>query len=182
MTIRLAGADFNQLFTSFDHSAFRLETRDSYAGVSYEIEPLHRFLAGEPDDLRWLEPWLKTIRDLTGQGKRVSRVRVVTEPHTDFVSFSLRNCAANIQAGEDIRYLPRHDAGGLPGYDFWLFDSSRLYMMHFDERNDFSGAEEIADPPTILRHCYWRDAAWHYAISYETYTETSGLVQRPASS
>jgi len=40
-------------------------------------------------------------------------------------------------AGEDIRYLPRQDAAGLPDYDYWLFDSSKLVRMHFDDDENF---------------------------------------------
>lgn len=50
-------------------------------------------------------------------------------------------------AGEDIRYLARHDATGLPDYDYWLFDSSGLVRMHFDDDENFLGGELIEDPP-----------------------------------
>jgi len=42
----------------------------------------------------------------------------------------------NVAAGEDIRYLDRDRAEDLPGHDYWLFDSSRLYRLHFDEDDD----------------------------------------------
>lgn len=48
------GAEFRQLFRSFTYTAFRLEVRDRY-NVGYEAESVRRFLAGEPDDLPWLQ-------------------------------------------------------------------------------------------------------------------------------
>lgn len=39
---------FLALFDSFEHTAFRLETRDAYV-EDEETEPLRAFLAGRPD-------------------------------------------------------------------------------------------------------------------------------------
>lgn len=40
--VYLTAEEFGKLVTTFEHTAFRLETRDSYAGVSYEVEPFER--------------------------------------------------------------------------------------------------------------------------------------------
>ena len=63
----------------FEHTAFRLEVRDRY-DAPYENESLRRFLAGEQDDLPWMQSWLAMLRDLTAQGRRFARVRVVSMP------------------------------------------------------------------------------------------------------
>jgi hypothetical protein len=87
-----------------------------------------------------------------------------------------------VAAGEDIRYLDREFASGLPDHDYWLFDSTRLYVLRFDENDDLVGAEPVEDPATVLRHCYWRDAAWHYARPYAGYVKASGCaIEHPAS-
>jgi hypothetical protein len=52
----------------FEHTAFRLEVRDRY-DASYENESMRRFLAGEQDDLPWMQSWLVMLRDLTAQGR-----------------------------------------------------------------------------------------------------------------
>jgi hypothetical protein len=69
-------------------------------------------------------------------------------------------------AGEDIRYLVHERAQevGLPNHDYWLFDSHKLLRIHFDESDRFVGGEIIDDPTEIVRHNYWRDAAWHYTL------------------
>ena len=69
----------------------------------------------------------------------------------------------NVAAGEDIRYIERSTAPRLPDYDYWLFDSSKLVIMRFDQTDRFIGGELIEDPAEIVQHNYWRDAAWHKA-------------------
>ena len=59
----------------FEHTAFRLEVGDRY-DASYENESLRKFFAGEQDDLLD-ESRLVMLRDLTAQGRRFTRVRVV---------------------------------------------------------------------------------------------------------
>lgn len=103
------------------------------------------------------------IRQATVEGKRFARVRVVTVPLTDYSRFGLYCARYTNAAGEDIRYLARQDAVGLPDYDYWLFDSRKLVRMHFDADETFLGGEIIDDPAVIVQHNYWRDAAWHHA-------------------
>src|SRR5438270_10025339 len=107
------GPEFGQLFETFEHTAFRLEVRQRYA-PSYEGESLQRFLAGEPDDLPWMQDWLKMVRAATAEGRRFTRVRVVDLPLSDYNAFGLAVSARNNEAGEDIRYLARDQADGLP--------------------------------------------------------------------
>ena len=162
----LTDAEFDKLFETFEHTAFRLEVRDRY-NTSYSDEPLRKFLAGEPDDLAWFQNWLALVRAATAEGRRYSRVRVVSLPLTDYSRFAIANSRHTVAAGDDIRYLTRDRANavGLPGHDYWLFDSRKLAWMHFDETDDrFLGAEIIEDPAAIVQHNYWRDVARHWAV------------------
>ncbi|WP_342781575.1 DUF6879 family protein [Amycolatopsis rhizosphaerae] len=162
------GPEFGQLFRSFEHSAFRLETRDQYKSAN-EAEALRQFVAGEPVDMGWFENWLAMIRQATREGKRYARVRVVTVPLTDYSRFGLFCSGHTNGAGEDIRYLDRAQAADLPNYDYWLFDSRLLVRMHFDQDETFLGGEVIEDPAAIVQHNYWRDAAWHKALRREDF-------------
>lgn len=139
--------------------------RDRY-DASYENESLRKFLAGEPDDLPWMQDWLAMIRAATAKGKRFARVRVVSVPLTDYSRFGVWCAQFTNGAGEDIRYLTRDvaEAEGLPNYDYWLFDSRKLVRMHFDEGDSFLGAEIIEDPVEIVKANYLRDVAWHHAV------------------
>lgn len=160
---RLVGAEFGALFRTFEHTAFRLETRDNYVSLN-EAAALEQFVTGQPVDLGWFQNWLTMIREATATGRRFARVRVVTLPLTDYSRFGVYCSQYTNEAGEDIRYLARDDAAGLPDYDYWLFDSRLLVRMHFDETEVFLGGEVIDDPAEVVRHNYWRDEAWHRAV------------------
>ncbi len=43
----VTSAEFDALFTGFEHTAYRLETLQTY-DVSYEAEPYRAFMAGHP--------------------------------------------------------------------------------------------------------------------------------------
>jgi hypothetical protein len=105
-------------------------------------------------------------------GKRIERVRVVTEPNSDYVRWSLRIAGLNIAAGEDIRYLPRMVAGelDLPNEDYWLFDSCRVAILRFDGADRLLGVELVEEPTAVVERCYRRDAAWHQAIRWRNYS------------
>jgi hypothetical protein len=168
----VTGAEFNRLFETFECSAFRLEGRDRYYAPD-EQERLKRFLAGDGYDVesRLAAPWWQMIREATSNGKRVERVRVVTEPHGDYTRYALAGARVNIDGGEDIRYMPRHQAIelGVPEHDYWLFDERLVAWMHFDEQDAFLGAELIEDPAVVDRHLRWQTAVWERAIPYDDY-------------
>src|SRR5262249_51248608 len=84
----LIGDDFQQLFRSCEHTAFRLEVRESYSAPR-EVESFRRFKAGEPVDLSWAETWFSMIREATAAGRRFARVRVVNVPLSDYSRFGL---------------------------------------------------------------------------------------------
>ncbi|MFC1408467.1 DUF6879 family protein [Streptacidiphilus sp. N1-12] len=161
----LLGDEFGELFRTFKHTAFRLEVRDRYDSA-YENSSLQKFVAGEDDDLPWMQDWLVMIREATSKGLRFSRVRVVSLPLTDYSRFGIWCAQFTNGAGEEIRYLTRDVAGqeGLPNHDYWLFDSRKLIRMHFDDADRFLGGELIEDPSEIVQHNYWRDVAWHHAV------------------
>lgn len=111
------------------------------------------------------------VRAATAEGRLFSRVRVVSFPLTDYTRFAMWVARYTREAGDDIRYIARDqaDAVGLPGHDFWLFDSRKLVMMIFGEDDRFVGAEVIEDPSVIVEHNYWRDAARHHALAPEEF-------------
>lgn len=153
-----------------------MEARDTY-NVSYENESLRKFLADEPDDLSWLQGWLTMIREAVSAGRRFARVRVVSVPLTDYSRFGVWCSQFTNGAGEDIRYLTRDraESTGLPSHDYWLFDSRKLVRMHFDDADAFLGGEVVNDPTEIVKHNYWRDAAWHRAVRREDFAAEQHL-------
>ena len=77
----------------------------------------------------------------------------------------------NIEAGEDIRYLPRHltEDIELPDEDFWLLDDDTLILSVFSADGRTGGfAREPA--PELLSECVAvRDQVWERAIPYAQY-------------
>ncbi|TQN27821.1 hypothetical protein FHX37_4551 [Haloactinospora alba] len=164
----------NNLFETFESDAFHLELRDSYH-VSGENGPFTAWLNGTPDDQAWLQPWLDLMRSATDGGRRVRRVRVVTEPISDYIRFEHEGTRENQEAGEDIRWLPRHQlpagfAAPVGGNDWWLFDDRILAVGHFDEHGRVLGSEIITDPATVAECVRVRDEVWALAIPHNAYT------------
>jgi hypothetical protein len=174
--VLLSGRAFEELFTNFQHTAWRLEVRESY----YERDALAQFLEHGPAavNLAFMEDWWALIRSHAAAGRRVERARVVSEPHSDYTRFGLWLAERTVAAGEDIRYLSRPLAHqlGLPEEDYWLFDSKRLFIVHYDTQDNLLGAEPITDPQVIVSANAWRDAAWHYAVPRSDYASRHGLV------
>ncbi|MFJ4829879.1 DUF6879 family protein [Streptomyces sp. NPDC088747] len=157
--------EITYLFTEFEHTAWRLETRRGYAS-DRQGERFKAFMRGvmpapEPD-----HSWNVNVRTQTAQGKRFERVRIIDEPPTDGQRFLMATAQGNIEAGEDIRVLPRSEAKRLklPDHDLWLFDSRTLIRFHIDDTDTTTGVEVIEDPADVLAMCQARDAARHFAV------------------
>lgn len=166
--------EFNRLFLDFQYTCYRLEALQQY-GVSYEKDEFSQFLAGEtrgvfPGIAGWIDG---TVSKAVSAGKHLYRVHVVEEPLSDYVRFE---CAWSyehtVAAGEDVRILPVPKGewpSGLPHYDYWLFDSSLLVAMYYDEHGTFLSAEMVDEPAEIVKANYWRDMAVAMAVPYRTF-------------
>jgi hypothetical protein len=151
--------------------AFHLELRDTY-NVESEDEPFRRWLDGEPDDYAWHSEWASFVRQATAASVQFQRVRLASEPHTDYIRWGLDVSPLNIKAGEDIRYLPRHLAADieLPQEDFWLLDDDVLILSVFSA-DGRTGGFALPSSPELLRRCIAvRDQVWRRAIPYAEYT------------
>ncbi len=174
----MPASEFAARFLSwFRTSAFRLETLDFYLADN-EREPYRRFLAGRPQDLGWRRPWQQTIHGIRDSGRGIGRVHIVSDELTDYLKFEL-TCAypASVDAGEDVRILPRSAADelGLPnGEDYWLFDDERSALLHYGQGGEFIGVEFV-EPSHVERHVVWRRAAQAAAIPLYDYLGSTGL-------
>lgn len=158
-------ADITDLFTTFRHTAWRLESRRGYA-VDVGTPKWELWQAGGDLGFNPAHPWHANVRAQTEQGKRFERARIVDSPPTDGQRFLMASARGNVQAGEDIRNLWRADAerAGLPREDFWLFDSRTLVRLVFDGEDNTLGVTVTEDPGEVVAACQVRDAAWHVAI------------------
>ena len=162
---------FGRLFTQFEHTAWRLETRRRYASDE-ATDTYAQFIRGESVD--WDETdseWCANRREQTALGKRIERVRIVDNPPTTGQLYLLDNARRNSSVGERIMNLRRAEADrlNLPAEDFWLFDSRMVALLVFDDADDLTGVELITEPAEVVRYCMVRDAAMHHAVPYEEF-------------
>ncbi len=156
--------------------AFRLELLDSYQ-VEDEQYPMERFRAGRPQDPQWMAAWLELVAT-----RRFSRVHVITEmsgkPADEYSLWQI-TCTypAAVQAGEDIRILPRHDVPwpGLPRSEFWLFDGQLVAWMRYDSAGRPLGMIVTDSPWAAWRCRRIRERMWQAAIPLHTYLQRASL-------
>lgn len=157
------------LFGEVEREAWHLEVRDWY-GVADESDRLRAFLAGEPAPYTET-PWQALIRETTGRGVSVTRVRVVTVPLSDYQRWLLSVTGYNIDAGEDIRYVPRDRAGAYPGDDAWLLDSSRVVFNLTNPDGSPAGLGVTEDPGIVDYYVSARERLWKLATPYEEFRQ-----------
>jgi hypothetical protein len=165
----LSYEDFKAL-VSARKRAFHLELRDAY-NVESEDEPFGRWLRGEPDDYAWHREWANFVRQATAAGVEVQRVRLASVPHSDYIRWGLDVSPLNIEAGEEIRYLPRHLAEGieLPDEDFWLLDDDVLILSVFSADGRTGGFARPSSPGLLGQCISVRDQLWKRAVPYAEY-------------
>jgi hypothetical protein len=177
----ITSAEFAEVIHEFQHTAFRLEQQPAYV-VKEEADILAAFLRGEPrpaGTVPVLRQWFDQIADHVRQGKRIERVRIQRTPPTDYQRFERAMDPENIAAGEVLHYLTwerAHEIGLLPAAgpdDWWLLDSSKLVIMHFDRHGNRVGDELVTDPTAVAQACEWRDLAVHHSVLAETSTRPS---------
>lgn len=168
----LGHRELRGLFAQFT-TAFRLEVRTFYEDAGNA--PFHQWLAGATPDDSWMQSWLDTVRIATGKGRRIRRVRVLTDPPSSYQRFA-RDLAlrCNIPAGEDIRVLDENQAArlDLPTHDFWLFDDEHLVVLDFDADGSFAQARMVTDTVERDQHQRWTQRAWDHAVPYQQHRST----------
>ncbi|QIS17183.1 DUF6879 family protein [Nocardia terpenica] len=167
------GEAFDDLFREAQREAFHLEVRDDYYPPDYP--PLVRFLADEPDDYEWFQPWLNRVRETTARGVAVNRARVVTVPHNDYTRYAKHVARLNVEAGEDVRYLPRQliDSGELTADDWWIFDDSIVAFTVFapGENGRWLGGAVTTDSGIVEYIRTVKERVWSLATPLSEYDE-----------
>jgi hypothetical protein len=108
----------------------------------------------------------------------MSRVRVVTIPHSDYQRWLLSVTGGNVEAGEDIRYVPRHLAGEVPPDDWWLIDNERVVFNLVDEKGAQADGLAITTDPRIVEYCQSvKQRLWRSATPYAEYVGSTYVRQ-----
>ena len=106
------------------------------------------------------------------RGATVRRARIISEPPSDYIRFEYEvTPAANLAAGEDVRWLPRWKASdlALPGNDFWLFDDTTVLFNYFSGDGAAAGTE-LRDEAAVVKLCASAfEAVWDRAVPHGEY-------------
>jgi hypothetical protein len=166
----ISDEQFEGLLTDFEREAVHLETRDAY-GTAVELPHMAKWAAGEPDDLEWLQGWCSTLREGVKAGKSVRRARIVSEPISDYQRWSFSIADLMVEAGEDIRWVPRRLVSSIafPGNDFYLFDD-RLIVFLIYAGNGLATDKLVSTDPADIQLCRSAfEAAWKLSIPHSEY-------------
>lgn len=170
----ISGEERDNLLASFKSEALHLEMRDVYT-VADEAGPFARFLErgyrdrdAEAEERR---SWTTLIQDATAAGKVFRRARIISEPVTDYIRYEWAGTDVNVEAGEDIRWLPRRltSSIALPGNDFWLFDDSTVVFTVFTGKGEVLERQLTTDPVVVQLCRSAFEASWSIAIPHSEY-------------
>jgi hypothetical protein len=147
--------------------------------ATHQESYLRRWLAGETLDPRqeagWWRPWQEMMRRHREAGRTLRRLRVVSEPVTEYIKFEFLDAAELVRAGEDVRWLPRQRASGLllPGNDLWCFDTETVVFTYLSGDGEVQGYELTTDPGLIGQVTEAFEAAWSVAVPHGEYDPRS---------
>ncbi|MBL0777640.1 MULTISPECIES: DUF6879 family protein [Streptomyces] len=138
---------FAELIAGCERSAVHLETRDVY-GVPEEDADFCAFLAGQRCDQAdrgsWWNDFHSTIADAVGRGVSVRRMRVVSEPVTDYIRFEYA--------------------------DLWIFDDRLVRYSIFSGGGAFVEDLLDDDPATVKSYAEACELIWKRATPHDEFT------------
>src|SRR5689334_569868 len=147
-----------------------MEMRDAY-GTAVELPYMAKWAEGEDDDLAWLDDWCMSLRRHVASGRYVHRARVVSEPLSDYQRWSYSIAHPMVNAGEDIRWVPRRLTSTicLPGNDFYLIDNQQVVFLHY-AGSGLNTAFTTTTDPAVLEMCQTAfERVWALAIRHREY-------------
>ena len=162
--------EFDWLLSTFQREAVHLETRDVY-GTAVKLPHKADWGGGTAADLDWLRRWCDTVQSSVGAGKSLRRVRVVSEPLSDYQRLSFALARPMIAAGEQIRWVPRRLVSSIafPGNDFYLFDD-RLTVFLIYSGNGLATDRLVSSDPADIELCRAAfEDTWQLSIAHSDY-------------
>jgi hypothetical protein len=149
----------------------KIELRDYY-GTDAEL--FDNWRSGNLDAVtahyrRWLEYFTTTYVEA---GRSFNRVRVVSEPLSDYQRMAVMHSGVTVDAGEGLRWLPRRliSAEALPGNDCLILDGSGVVFNVLDADAGALVEAQYSTESDVVKFC--RDAfdrAWNLAVPHDDY-------------
>ncbi|MDS1270726.1 hypothetical protein RIF23_10485 [Lipingzhangella sp. LS1_29] len=170
-----AAQSLEELIRGCGHSALHLEMRDGYMRSDPGFAAWRQGFRHDPADRgSWWSAWAQLVADQVGHGVRMRRARIVSEPLSDYMRYEYDVTFTNVNAGEEVRWLPRRQASdlALPGNDFWLLDESTVVFLHFTGEGEVPEHDDIEvietrDTVELCRAAF--EAVWQRAVPHEKY-------------
>jgi hypothetical protein len=170
----ISSEERDTFFATFEREAVHLEMRDVYA-VADERGRFARFLEkGYRDhdaEAQEKQSWMTLLQESAKAGKTFRRVRIISEPVTDYIRYVWAGAGHSVEAGEQIKWLPRRLASSiaLPGNDFWLFDDSTVVFTVFTGEGNVLERQLTTDPAVVELCQAAFEAVWSIAIPHSEY-------------
>ncbi|MCO6009328.1 hypothetical protein NE236_30590 [Actinoallomurus purpureus] len=160
---------FEDLLAATERSVVHLEARDTYDAT----DPAFVQWQQDGDTTYPWDAWIDLVGGTVARGVRFRRLRIVSEPISDYIRWEHAISYGNLKAGEELRWLPRHLAYDLPHpvADFFMYDH-RLIAYNFTagDGTDTGRMEYVADPRKILPIVGMYEMLWERAIPHADYT------------
>jgi hypothetical protein len=160
---------FEDLLAATERSVVHLEARDTYDAT----DPAFVKWQTDGDTTYTWDAWIELVGEAVARGVRFRRLRIVSEPVSDYIRWEHAISYGNLKAGEELRWLPRHRAYDLPHpvADFFMYDQ-RLIAYNFTagDGTDTGRMEYMADPRKILPIVGMFEMLWERAIPHADYT------------
>jgi hypothetical protein len=164
----MAPDEWPRMLERFQRTAWHLERQPFY---NVELESFDAWRAGDrtsPAE-RWapFSEWRDLIEGHVAAGRIVERVRIETEPPSEYQLFERWAAEAiNIPAGEVVHTIPvsrAQDVGlATTGADWWLLDGEVLLVLPFDPEGNLGVVTMTTDPGEVAEATReWRLAVQH---------------------
>ncbi|MFD7893409.1 DUF6879 family protein [Streptomyces sp. NPDC059743] len=165
---------FAEIMAGVQRSAVHLELRDSY-GVDNEADNFAAFRRGEWSEQRERadrQSWLDLVNEATSRGVVVRRARVVSVTVSEYIRYEHAGTQMNIDAGEQVRWLPRDRASdlALPGNDLWIFDERLVQFNIFDGPGQWIRTDFTEDA-NLVKFCVSSfESVWERGVPHAEFT------------
>ncbi|AQY20393.1 DUF6879 family protein [Streptomyces chattanoogensis] len=162
---------FAEVIKGTERSAVHLEARDTY----FDNERFAAWRQGAridwDDRASWWRPFHDQIAEAVARGVAIRRLRIVSEPVSEYIRWEHYVTRANTEAGELVRWLPRRQTTELavPGNDYWLFDD-RLARIHHFAGDGGLVEDEFSTEPTVIKFLTDSfETLWEHGTPHEKY-------------
>lgn len=152
------------------------------ARVRLKLELRDRYAVDDVTFAAWQQGDVETVRErMAPTGRRIAaetadgivqrRIKVISEPPSQYMRFAYDISGPLVEAGEDIRWLPRRLTSPLllPGNDVFVLGGTTAVFNVLDG-DDGRAEQQVWTEPEVVQQCQAAfEAAWQVAIPHADY-------------